>query len=63
MDKLIRANRVVDWTSNLDVQNQMRNEIDDFLYEMKELNEIDLTLEDIDFITESTLTIAKARYP
>jgi len=62
IDEIIGANRVVDWNSNLDVQNQIRNEIDDFLYEMKELNEIDLTLEDMDFITESALNIAKARH-
>lgn len=62
IDQLITTNRVVDWTSNLDVQNQMRNQIDDYLYEMKEENEIDLTLEDMDFIIESALKIAKARY-
>jgi type I restriction enzyme R subunit len=62
IDELILQNRVVDWTSNLDVQNRMRNQIDDYLYEMKEENEIDLTLEDMDFIIESALKIAKARY-
>ncbi len=62
IDELIGTNRVVDWVSNLDVQNQMRNQIDDYLYEIKEENEIDLTLEDMDFIIESALKIAKARY-
>jgi type I restriction enzyme, R subunit len=62
IDELIVANRVVDWTSNLDVQNQIRNEIDDFLYEMREENEIDLTLEEMDLIIESALNIARARY-
>ena len=62
IDELIVSNRVVDWTTNLDVQNQMRNQIDDYLYEIKEENEIDLTFEDMDFIIESALKIAKARY-
>lgn len=62
IDELVIQNRVVDWISNLDIQNQMRNQIDDYLYEMKEENEIDLTLEDMDFIIENVLKIAKARY-
>ena len=40
----------------------MRNQIDDYLYEMKEENEIDLTAEEMDLIIEGALKIAQLRY-
>jgi len=62
IDGLIQSKRVVDWTSNIDVQNDMRNQIDDYLYEMKEENDIDLTSEEMDLIIEGALKIAQLRY-
>jgi type I restriction enzyme R subunit len=62
IDGLIQSKRVVDWTSNIDVQNDMRNQIDDYLYEMKEENDIDLTAEEMDLIIEGALKIAQLRY-
>ena len=62
IDEMIQSKRVVDWTSNIDVQNAMRNQIDDYLYEMKEENDIDLTVEEMDFIIEGALKIAQLRY-
>src|SRR5262249_16001680 len=34
IDRIIQERRVVDWTSNSDVQNEMRNQIEDCLYEL-----------------------------
>ena len=48
---------------NMDVQNQMRNAIDDLLYDFKDELRIVLTVEDMDVIVEKSLDIAKARYP
>lgn len=62
IDDIIQQNRVVDWTSNIDAQNRIRNEIDDFLYALKEQEEIDFSFDDMDLIVESSLDIAKARY-
>lgn len=62
IDRIIQACKVVDWISNLDVQNEMRNRIDDYLYELKKRREIDLSFDEMDFIIESSVNIAKSRY-
>ncbi|MGH9754315.1 MAG: type I restriction enzyme subunit R domain-containing protein, partial [Blastocatellia bacterium] len=62
IDRIIREHKVVDWISNPDVQNRMRNRIEDYLYELKKQREIDLNFEDMDFIIESSINIARTRY-
>ncbi|HEV2668703.1 MAG TPA: HsdR family type I site-specific deoxyribonuclease, partial [Blastocatellia bacterium] len=62
IDRIIRETRVVDWTSKSDVQNAMRNQIDDCLYELKKHQGIDLGFDDMDFIIESAINIARNRY-
>jgi type I restriction enzyme R subunit len=62
IDEIIRRNKVVDWIANLDVQNSMRNEIDDYLYELREESGVDLSLDDMDLIVENSIDVAKARY-
>ncbi|HZG52987.1 MAG TPA: hypothetical protein VEZ40_12695, partial [Pyrinomonadaceae bacterium] len=62
IDEIIRRNKVVDWIANLDAQNAMRNEIDDYLYELREESGIGLSLDDMDLIVENSIDIAKARY-
>jgi type I restriction enzyme, R subunit len=62
IDRIIRETRVVDWTSKPDVQNEMRNQIDDCLYELKKRRGIDLSFDDMDFIIENSINIAKAKY-
>jgi type I restriction enzyme R subunit len=62
IDDMIRSNLVVDWRSNLDVQNTMRNGIDDLLYDLKAQKQFALTEDDMDVVVERTLEIAKVRY-
>jgi type I restriction enzyme R subunit len=62
IDEIVVRNRVVDWTSNIDIQNQISNEIDDYLYELKESSAIDLTLDQMDKIVENAVSVAKVRY-
>ncbi len=62
IDEVVRKNRVVDWTLNMDVQNAMRNSIDDYLYALKENEQFDLSFDDMDSIVENSIHIAKARY-
>lgn len=63
IDEIIRRLRIVNWVSNTDVQNQMRNKIEDILFEMKNEYHPDITYEDIDSIMEQCLDIAKVRIP
>jgi type I restriction enzyme R subunit len=62
IDRIIEECIVVDWLSNLDVQNEIRNRIDDFLYELKERRGIELSYDDMDLIVENSLNIARVRY-
>ena len=63
IDNVIREKLVVDWRTNPDVQNEMRNEMDDLLYSVKADGKIPLTTEDMDSIVERAIDIAKNRYP
>lgn len=58
----ILDNQYVDWTKNQDLQNKIINDIEDILFEFKDTNKIDITYDDIDFIIEESMKIAKRRY-
>lgn len=59
IDEIIRENRVVDWHLKTDVQNKMRNQIEDYL---KDKVKPELDFDTIDKIMEKILQIAKKRY-
>ncbi len=62
IDEAIQQRLVVDWRMNPDVQNQIRNAIDDLLYELKKKGQLALSPHDMDAIIERALDIAKVRY-
>ena len=62
IDKTILDNQYVDWVKNQDLQNKIINDIEDILFEFKDRNKIDITYDDIDFIIEESMKIAKRRY-
>lgn len=62
IDRIVQQARIVDWTSNSDVKNEMRNRIEDCLYELKKHRGIDLSPEVMDSILESSINIASAKY-
>jgi type I restriction enzyme R subunit len=62
IDRIVRERRVVDWTLNPDVQNEMRNQIEDCLYELKKHRGIDLSFNDLDSIIENSINIARSKY-
>ncbi len=62
IDEAIQTRLVVDWRANPDVQNDMRNAIDDLLYEAKAVQSVPLTPHDMDAIIERALDIARSRY-
>lgn len=62
IDQIILKNRVVDWTANADVQNAIRNQIDDYLYALQGEHGLSLDFDEMDLIIESSLDIAKTRY-
>lgn len=62
IDDIILALRIVNWETNVDVQNQMRNRIEDLLFEFKDKAQLPVTFEEIDVIMEQCLDIARVRY-
>jgi type I restriction enzyme, R subunit len=62
IDEIIRRNKIVNWTTSADVQNRMRNAIEDYLHELKTQRGLDLGFDEIDAILERTLDIARVRY-
>ena len=61
LEEIIEGKKVRDWVNNLDVQNQMRIEIEDYLYAIKGRYEVQLTHGDMDQILDSVLEVAKQR--
>jgi type I restriction enzyme, R subunit len=62
IDEIICRMKIVNWETNTDVQNQMRNRIEDYLFELKDKHSISLDFGDMDGIMEQCLDIAKVRY-
>ena len=63
IDDAILRERIVNWTTNTDVQNRMRNDIEDAIHDLKTQTGLDLTFDEIDQILEKCLDIARRRYP
>ena len=63
IDEAVQQRLRVDWRANPDVQNEMRNAIDDLLYEARSAKGVPLTMQDMDAIIERALDIARSRYP
>lgn len=61
IDSIIQKHKIVNWTNNSDVQNQMKNAIEDFLHEV-EPDDGALSFEAIDLLLEKCLDIARRRY-
>jgi type I restriction enzyme R subunit len=61
MEEIIRKHAVVRWRENPDAQNRMRNDMDDFLFELQNSRGLTLTLEQMDSLIESCLAIARNR--
>jgi type I restriction enzyme R subunit len=61
---IIEHRRVVNWTQREDIQNEMRNDLDDYLFDvMRDQKGMPLTPAIMDDIIDRTLSIARARLP
>jgi len=61
LEDIIDARKVRDWASKEDVQNDILNAIEDYLFSVKGRYELTLDYDTIDRIMEQVLTIAKRR--
>ena len=62
IDDIVQAHRIVHWTRNADVQNRVKGAVEDYLFELMEREQLELSFEEIDGILESVLDIALVRY-
>ncbi|WP_295435997.1 HsdR family type I site-specific deoxyribonuclease [uncultured Thiodictyon sp.] len=61
IEDLVTARSIRDWMHNADVQQQMTNAIDDYLFEVRDRAGLDLAAADMDMIIERCLDIARKR--
>ncbi len=60
---IVDAHRIVDWPSNIDVQNQMRTAIEEMLFALGEEHGFSLSFPEIDAVMEQSLAIARKIVP
>ena len=58
MEDIIRKHAVVRWRENIDAQNRMRNDLDDFLFNLQTNQGIEISFAQMDSIIEATIRIA-----
>lgn len=61
--QIIDNNRIVNWQTNIDVQNQMKIQIEDYLFDTLEGYDIELDFDSIDFILDKCISTAIIRLP
>ncbi|MBK9148692.1 MAG: type I restriction endonuclease subunit R [Flavobacteriales bacterium] len=61
LDDIVKAQRIVDWTRKSDVQNRMRQAMEDYLYELR-VEGLDLGFDVIDEILDGVMRVAMHRY-
>ena len=61
MEHLLEARKIRDWANNGDVQNQMKNDLDDYLYDLKRELDVALTNDEIESIIEQIVHLARQR--
>jgi type I restriction enzyme R subunit len=58
MEDIIRNHAVVRWRENIDAQNRMRNDLDDFLFDLQTKKGIQINYDQMDAIVEAMIRIA-----
>jgi type I restriction enzyme R subunit len=63
VDDTIRARRKVDWTDDVDVQNQMKIAIEDELFAFNKAHGIEMGFDTIDRVLDRVIDVARRRVP
>jgi hypothetical protein len=62
-DGIVDERRIVNWTTNVDVQNRIRQGFDDYLVDLGSRSGVDFGFDVIDQIVDECIEIAKVRRP
>lgn len=61
LDSIILGNRIVNWTADMDIQNRMRTEIEDDIFDRSDAMGFDISFDQMDDILNRCLDVAKVR--
>ena len=62
IDEIINKHKIVDWQRKDDIKNNMRQEIEDYLFSIKGRYDLNLKYDEMDEIIEQSIEIACRRY-
>ena len=62
ISEIIKSHSVVDWGRNRDIQNKMKNEIEDYLIAQTNLAGISISYDSMDRLLDETIKTAKSHY-
>ncbi len=62
IDDVIKEKLRVDWVLNSDVQNNMKNSIEQYLYHLQDTKGLTLSFDEMDSLIDKSINIAKTRY-
>lgn len=63
IELIIDRHRIVNWSQNTDIQNQIKTAIEDILFEIQDEHDLELNFETIDVILAKCIEVAKVRVP
>ena len=58
MEKIIKRHAVVRWRENPDAQNRMKNDLDDYLFDLQKVKGFSLNFSEMDGIIDAVIGIA-----
>jgi type I restriction enzyme, R subunit len=61
VERIIEELQIVNWSGNTDVQNRMRQRIEDYIFDVKGKYTLNISFEELDAFMDQCLSIAKAR--
>lgn len=61
LEAIVDRHKIRDWVHSVDMQNQMLNEMEDYLFSLKGRYELELTYDEIDRLIHQVLAVAKRR--
>ena len=61
ISRAIDQRRVVNWTESEDVQNRMKTAVEDELFAIKDRFALPLTFDDVDYVLDGVLNVARRR--
>jgi type I restriction enzyme R subunit len=62
-DEIVERHRIVDWGTNSDIQNRIRQDFEDYLFELKARTGMTFGFDSIDSILDECIAVAKVRRP